>query len=292
MTRHHRWLVRHSMEHLAFLEDRLAELDRETAERVKTHAGLQSAVNLVQSIPGIKETAAAAITAETGYDMGQFPEAGQLASWTGVCPGNNESAGKRKSGRTNRGNPWARRALVECAWSASRKKDSASQNLYQQLKPRIQHKRALGATAHWIVRKIHEVLSTGKPYQQDPDPKLTSAQALRLARHHSRRLQHLHKWLPKEYRISLVPSGPRVRLLAWYFQPRHPRPSAAAKRVSPRPAWLTERPAIRVRKDLAAFFEFFTPLHCVARPQAAGIPPQAEPASVAPPCDRWRKQIH
>lgn len=198
MTDHQRSLIRHSMEHLAFLEEKIAELDGEIAERVKGSSAIQKAVELVQSVPGIKKTAAAAIIAETGSDMTQFPTDGQLASWIGVCPGNNESAGKRKSGQSTKGNPWARRTLVECSWSATRKKDSESKKLYERLKRSIKHKRALVATAHWIVLQIHEVLSTGQPYQVDPDPKLTVAQANRLARHHSRRLRHLHKWLRKE----------------------------------------------------------------------------------------------
>src|SRR5260370_36952483 len=127
--------------------------------------------------------------------MSPFPTAPQLPSWIGVNPGNNERAGKRKSGRTAKGNPWARQVLVECAWSASRKKDSATQKLYDRLKPRLQHKRALVAVAHWITLQIHAGLSTGQPYQADPNPDLTRAQAQRLARHHSRRLRHLHKWM-------------------------------------------------------------------------------------------------
>lgn len=196
MTDHHRGLIRHSMRHLAFLEEEIDELDEEIARRVES-GSLQPAMKLVESIPGIQKTAAAAIVAETGPDMAQFPTAPQLPSWIGVCPGNNESAGKRKSGKTTKGNPWARRALVECAWSATRKKDSATQRLYQRLKPRTQHKRALVAVAHWIALRIHEVLSTGKPYEADRGSDLTPTQALRLARHHSRRLRHLHKWLTR-----------------------------------------------------------------------------------------------
>jgi|SRR5271157_4458723 len=196
MTDHHRRLIRHSMRHLAFLEEEIAELDDEIARKVGS-GSLQPAVELVESIPGIQKTAAAAIVAETGPDMTQFPTAPQLPSWIGVCPGNNESAGKRKSGKTTKGNPWARRALVECAWSATRKKESAPQRLYERLKPRTQHKRALVAVAHWIALRIHEVLSTGKPYQADRSSDLTPTQALRLARHHSRRLRHLHQWLKR-----------------------------------------------------------------------------------------------
>jgi transposase len=197
MTEHHRLLIRHSMRHLAFLEDEIAELDAEIVRQTET-GPLQPAMELVQTIPGIKQTAAAALLAETGPDMSQFPTPPQLPSWIGVSPGNNESAGKRKSGRTTKGNPWARQTLVECAWSATRKKDSATQQLYQRLKPRLQHKRALVAVAHWITLQIHTVLSTGQPYQAHPNPELTRAQALRLTRHHSRRLRHLHKWMRRQ----------------------------------------------------------------------------------------------
>jgi transposase len=195
MTDHHRSLIRHSMAHLALLEEEIAELDQEIADRVKADESMQAAVNLLQSVPGIKKTGASAIVAEISADIQQFPTGGQLASWTGVCPGNNESAGKRKSGQTTRGNPWARRTLVECAWSATRKKDSESKKLYERLRHTIKHKRALVAVAHWMVLTIWNVLTTGQPYQADPDPKMTLAQANRLARHHSRRLKHLHKWL-------------------------------------------------------------------------------------------------
>ena len=195
MNEHHRRLIRHSMEHLAFLEEQIAELDGEIADLINGSPALRSATELAQSIPGIQQTAAAAVVAETGPDMGQFPTPAKLASWLGLCPGNNESAGKRKSGQTRKGNPWARRILVECAWSASRKKDSETQRFYERLKPRLKHKRALVATAHWIAVTLHDTLSTGQPYQLDQNPELTAAKVRRLARHHSRRLRHLNRWL-------------------------------------------------------------------------------------------------
>jgi len=82
---------------------------------------------LLQTIPGVKAEAAGNLLAETGSDMKQFPDAGHLSSWGGVCPGNNESAGKHKSRHTTHGNPWFRATLTECAWSASRTKGSAFQ---------------------------------------------------------------------------------------------------------------------------------------------------------------------
>ncbi len=195
MMDHQRNLIRHSMEHLAFLEEEIAELDREIAEHVKAHAALQSAVQLAQSVPGVQATAAAAIIAETGPDMTPFPNAGKLASWIGTCPGNNITGGKRKSGQTRKGNPWARRVLVECAWSASRKKESETQRFYERMKPRLKHKPALVATAHLLTVKLYDVLFTGQPYVDAPQPQRTAAKVRRLVRHHSRRLRHLDHWL-------------------------------------------------------------------------------------------------
>jgi transposase len=195
MTDHHRKLIRHSMEHLAFLEEEIAELDGEIGEYVELHTALRAASELAQSVPGIRQTAAAAIIAETGPDLKQFPGAGKLASWLGTCPGNNITGGKRKSGQTRKGNPWARRVLVECAWSATRKKNSEPQRYYERLKSRLKHKPALIATAHLLTVKLYETLATGKPYAQDPEPQLTAAKAQRLVRHHTRRLKKLNRWL-------------------------------------------------------------------------------------------------
>lgn len=195
MRDHHRKLVRHAMEHLAFLEEEIADLDKEIAGHVQAHEELKVASELAQSIPGIGETAAASIIAETGGDMSQFPDSGKLASWIGTCPGNNITGGKRKSGQTRKGNRWARQTLVECAWSATRKKNSEPQRCYERLRARLKHKPALMATAHLLTVKLYEALARGKPYEQDAQPELTDAKRQRLIRHHSRRLKHLHHWL-------------------------------------------------------------------------------------------------
>jgi transposase len=109
-----RVLIRFSMAHLAFLEQQISELD----EQIFTHierCGLQSPHGLLQTIPGVKKLAAAAILAEVGPDMEVFGTASRCSSWAGVCPGNNESAGKRKRAPALRGNPWLRATLVKCA---------------------------------------------------------------------------------------------------------------------------------------------------------------------------------
>ena len=115
-------MIRYSLAHMQFLEEQIAEIDREIAAKIQ-QAGLEQQWQNLQSVPGIQERSAANILAETGADMTQFPSQRNLSSWAGVCPGNNRSAGKNRSSRTTGGNPWWRGALTECAWAAAAKKN-------------------------------------------------------------------------------------------------------------------------------------------------------------------------
>jgi hypothetical protein len=130
-----------------------------------------------------------------------------MSSWGGVCPGNNESAGRHKSRHTTRGNPWFRASLTECAWAASRKNGSAFQAQYDRLKPHVGHKRALVAVAHSLARAIYYVLSKREAYRQPDAEVLSEVKRQRIIRHHTRRLGRLGCWLDKD---TLTP------LQQWY----------------------------------------------------------------------------
>lgn len=213
-------MIRSSMRHMVFLEMEIRQLD-ESAVGLIRESGQQKAHELLQTIPGIKAEAAGNLLAETGSNMKQFPDAGHLSSWGGVCPGNNESAGKHKSRRTTHGNPWFRATLVECAWSASRTKSSTFQVKYESLKPKCGHNRALMAVAHMLVYAIYNVLSRGEAYRAIPRGKMDEVQRERVIRHHTRRLRRLGVWLPPE---KLTP------LKEWYVTNCIPEIEASPKR--------------------------------------------------------------
>jgi transposase len=123
MRSSHRTLIRHAMRHMAFLAEEIDALDQDIADLIRD-ANLTPAYELLQTIPGIKSQAAATILAESGPDMKQFPKVANFSSWSGLAPGNNESAGKKKRAPAMKGNPHIKTALVEAAWSASRTNDS------------------------------------------------------------------------------------------------------------------------------------------------------------------------
>jgi len=196
MRASHRTLIRHAMRHMAFLAEEMEALDQDIAALIR-EANLTPAYELLQTIPGIRSQAAATILAESGPNMKQFPTPANFSSWSGLAPGNNESAGKRKRAPALKGNPHIKTALVEAAWSATRTKQSEFEDRYQRLKPRIGHKRALVASAHALVIRVYEVLDSAMPYQPRGG-NLTPRSVKRLVRHHTRRLRCLNHWLKKE----------------------------------------------------------------------------------------------
>lgn len=161
VTDHHRFLLRLHLNNIAFLAEQIQEID----ERIQNcMAPFQKQETLIQTIPGISKTTAPAIIAEIGVDMSQFPTDAHLASWAGMCPGNNESAGVKKSGKIRKGNSFLKATLTEVAWAASRTKGSAYSAIYNNIAKRRGKKRALIALGHRILLDIHRVLTTGEPF--------------------------------------------------------------------------------------------------------------------------------
>ena len=147
-----RWVLGELLTHLEELAAGLTRVGERITEEVATNADpfVPEAIKLLDSIPGIGERAAQISIAEMGVDMSQFPSAEHLSSWAGMCPGNNESAGKRRSGQTTKGNKQLRTALVEAAWVASRVKGSLLAAKSQRLVKRMGKKKALVAVGHTI----------------------------------------------------------------------------------------------------------------------------------------------
>lgn len=162
ITDHHRFLLRMHLQNIDHLSKQIMMIDEEIQRKM---VPFQKESKLIQTIPGISEVNASAILAEIGVNMSQFPDAAHISSWAGVCPGNNESAGKKKSGRTQKGNSFLKGALTESAWAASKTKDTSYSAFYHNIVRRRGTKRALVALAHRMLIDIYYVLRTGEPYQ-------------------------------------------------------------------------------------------------------------------------------
>ena len=157
----HALLIGSILAHLDFLDEQIERLSDAVEEQLRP---FQPAVELLRTVDGIERRTAENILAEIGLDMSVFPSAAHLASWAGQCPGNDQSAGKRRSGRTRKGSKWLDQALKDAAMAAIRTNDSYLQAQYQRLRPRIGHGRALGTVKHSILCACWHMLTTGELY--------------------------------------------------------------------------------------------------------------------------------
>jgi transposase len=157
----HALVVGAILSHLDFLDEQIATLSSAIEEQIRPFA---QAVALLETIPGVAQRTAQVIIAEIGADMSVFPTAGHLASWSGQCPGNDKSAGKRRSGRTRQGPKHLNDALKDAATAAIRSKDTYLQALYRRKKAQVGHGRAVGAVKHSIICACWHMLSTGELY--------------------------------------------------------------------------------------------------------------------------------
>jgi transposase len=159
---HHALWVGAILAHIDFLDEQIDRLSDAIEEQLRPFA---PAVELLCSVVGIQARGAQCILAEIGVDMSRFASARHLASWAGQCPGNDQSAGKRRSGKTRNGSKWLDFALEEAAMAAIRVKANYLAAQYQRLKPRRGHKRALGAVKHSLICAIWHMLTTGETYR-------------------------------------------------------------------------------------------------------------------------------
>ena len=181
----HRFVAEEIMQHIEQIEQRVARLDAYLLQGLKAY---EPQLRLLQTIPGIDLQGAAMLLVEIGVDMGSFGSAERLASWVGICPGNNESAGKRKSGRIRRRNAWVRRLLCEFAQAAARTR-CAFKAKFDALNIRKGHKKSVVALAHKMLRTVYAMLSAGTPYQD----KSVDYEALNVARNAPRWIKMLRK---------------------------------------------------------------------------------------------------
>lgn len=160
---HQKLLLAAQLEHIDFLNRQIARLDQEIAERMRP---FEEDLELLDTIPGVGRRAAEEILAETGTDMNRFPSAAHLASWAGMSPGNNKSAGKNKSGRTTKGNKSLRSTLVNVGHAAAHTKDTYLSARYHRIAARRGSNRAAVAVGHTILVIVYHILKNGQPYKE------------------------------------------------------------------------------------------------------------------------------
>jgi transposase len=188
MTPHYAFLLQQHLALIDTLDAHIATLDTRIEAAMTPWA---ETATLVQTMPGVATRAAQAILAETGMDMSPFPTDGDFASWARLCPGNNESAGKRRPATTGKGATWLRATLQEAAWAAVRTKKSYYRALYHRMKARGGPKKAIVAVQHAMLIALWHMLKHRVPHQDLGADYFAQRNTAQLRRHHVRRLQQL-----------------------------------------------------------------------------------------------------
>jgi transposase len=188
VTKHHRFMLRLHLQQIDALDAAIAQIDQEVDANVEPFRAL---IEILSSIPGISALSAKVILAEIGADMSRFPTDAHLISWAGLCPRNDESAGKRRSNLMRKGAPWLKTTLIQCAWAAARKKGCYLQAQFLRLRSRGGAKKAIGAVAASILTATYHMVKDGTCYMdlgpEHFDRRAKAAQTKRLVA----RLQYL-----------------------------------------------------------------------------------------------------
>jgi transposase len=196
---HQQFLLAQQLAHVDYLDEAIGQVSAEVAERLRP---VEAAVERLDTIPGVGRRTAEILVAEIGLDMGRFPTAGHLASWAGMCPGHDESAGKRRSGKTRRGSPWLRQALVEAAQAAGRTRGTYLSTQYHRLAARRGKKKAVIAVGHTILVIAYHLLARDQVYEELGPDFFERRDRAAIERRSVRRLEALG------YRVTLEPLAP------------------------------------------------------------------------------------
>ncbi len=197
MTAHHRFVLRQLLDQLAFFNDQVLALE----ERIEAlMVPFEAAVGRLLTLPFGSRMSFSSLLAEIGTDMSRFPTAQHLAKWAGMCPGNHESAGKRKSGKPAPGNRWLKGILNQLGWAASRTQGTSLKSMYHRLAARRGKKRAIVAVGHAILVIIWNLLKHGTTYQELGPDYLDRQNAEHVTRRLVKRLEHLG------FTVSLTPT--------------------------------------------------------------------------------------
>lgn len=198
---HHRFLLAQHLAHLDFLDEQIAAYGQEI-ERLT--APFDELVTLLDTIPGVARTTAELILAEVGADLSRFPSADHLASWAGLVPGNNESAGKRLSGKMRQGSKWLRVGLTQAAQAAARQKDCYISAYCHRLAGRRGKKRATMAVAHAILVIAYHIIQRREPYHDLGGNYFDERKKVSMANRLTRRLEKLG------YKVTITPPKPTL----------------------------------------------------------------------------------
>ncbi len=185
---HHRFMLAQHLSHIEFLDEAIAKVDTQIAELMRP---FEVALAAWDSLPGINRRIAEIVIAEVGADLQPFADAHQFAAWAGMCPGNDQSGGKRKQAKTRQGSKWLRRALIEAAHGAARKKKSYYQALYHRLVPRRGKQRAAVAVGHSLLVTGYYLITRHRTYQDLGDHYFDDRDREGVKRRAVRRLEQL-----------------------------------------------------------------------------------------------------
>lgn len=215
LTEHHRFMLSELLDQLDVLDQQIAKIEARMEEQLAQMPPFQSAMTLLDTLPGVDRQLAIAIVAEIGIDMSRFPSDRHITAWAGVAPGNNETGGKQRSGKSRKGNKYLRRALALAAWGAVRSKRNYLRSMYYRLAARRGKPRAAMAVGRSILQAAYHMLLRGEPYRELGADYLDQLDRERTAKRLLKRLDNLG------YDISSV--NDRLAALPAAEQPTLPR---------------------------------------------------------------------